>query len=332
VVHDRVPDGYEFRFDRDDMGRVDTTFASLRTSDHFRRLNVTAASDLLAAGFDVNARWPQRRTDYYSPGFTWQTNTALSAVPPTYENTGYEVTSPITMTAGERRTLCLYCAPFGPELGRPQPDPQTGEPLPWAYRRGDRLTVTVPMFGSRDPDTYTVLDPTNTGTTVLSRDGKEIGRNDVPGRGDFDVPRGTGRYTLVSDAAKTGPEWPLSVRTRAEWTFVSTPSSGRKVLPLLDVRYDLPLDDSNGAPASGMSGFVSAVHQDGAARVPVRGLSVDVSFDDGVSWRPASVAPAGSRWKVALPAGTGYASLRTTAVDAAGNSVTETITRAYRVR
>jgi hypothetical protein len=56
---------------------------------------------------------------------------------------------------------------------------------------------------------------------------------------------------------------------------------------------------------------------------------VDVSFDDGTTWRPARVVADGSRWKVDLPAGTGYASLRATAVDAAGNSVTETITRAY---
>jgi hypothetical protein len=332
MVTGRVPDGYDFRFEKAKMGRVDGTFASLRQTDDWNRLIVSASSDTLNAGFEVNTRWPQQRTDYYSPGFTWQSLTAIGYDPETYESSGYEITSPFTPKAGEKRAVCMYCAPFGPELARPQPDPQTGKPLPWAYRQGDKLTFAVPMFGSEDPNTFTFLDKTNTGTTVISRDGKEIGHNDAPGQGEFDIPGGAGRYTVVSDAAKSGPEWPLSVRTRAEWTFLTTPSSERTALPLLDVRYDLPLDGYNSAPATGVTGFVDAVHQDGAARVPVRKLSVDVSYDDGVSWQRATVAANGARWKVTVPGGTGFASLRTTATDATGNSVTETIIRAYRVR
>jgi subtilisin family serine protease len=327
-----VPDGHDFRFEKAKMGRVDGTFASLQPTDTFNRLFVTAASADLAAGFEVNTRWPQKRTDYYSPGFTWQANTAIGFDPVTWASSGYEVTSPITVKAGDRRTMCMYCAPFGPELANLQPDQQTGKPVPWAYRQGDKLTFEVPMFGSADPSTFTFMDPTNTGTTVLSSGGREIARNDAPGRGVFDIPRGAGRYTLVSEAAKTGPEWPLSVRTKAEWTFASTPSTERKALPLLDVRWNLPLDGNNTAPATGMTGFVSAVHQEGAAHPPVRTLSVDISFDDGTTWQPAKVTADGSRWKVNLPAGTGFASLRATAVDTAGNSVTETVVRAYSVR
>jgi hypothetical protein len=332
TVTGRVPDGYEFHFDKAEMGRVDGTFASLQPSDAFNRLIVSGQSDTLAAGFEVNTRWPQKRTDYYSPGFAWQSYTAVGYDPKTYQSSGYEITSPISMKAGERRTVCMYCAPFGPELARLQPDPQTGEPLPWAYRQGDKLTFDVPMFGSSDPSTFTFMDPTNTGSTVLSRNGEEVGRNDAPGRGVFDVQPGAGRYTLVSDAAKTGPEWPLSIRTRAEWTFATTPSGDRTALPLLDVRFDLPLDGHNSAPATGISGFVSAAHQEGAARVPVRRMTVDVSYDDGASWQPVKVAADGSRWKVNVPGGTGFASLRATAADTAGNAVTETVIRAYRVR
>lgn len=329
TVSGHVPDGYDFRFEKAKMGRVDGTFASLKQGDDWNRLIMTADSDQLAAGFEVNTRWPQKRVDYYSPGFTWQSYTAIGFDPATFASSGYEVTSPVNMKAGERRTMCMYCAPFGPELAHLQPDQQTGKPLPWAYRQGDKLTFEVPMFGSADPATFTFMDPTNTGTTVLSSGGREIGRNDAPGRGVFDIPRGAGRYKLVSEAAKTGPEWPLSVRTRAEWTFATTPSAERKALPLLDVRWNLPLDGNN--TGSAMTGFVTAVPQEGAARTPVRQLSAEVSFDDGASWQRVRTVADGSRWKVALPGGSGFASLRATAVDAAGNSVTETVIRAYRV-
>jgi hypothetical protein len=332
VVRGRVPDGHEFRFEKAKMGRVDTTFASPATTDTFRWLFTTAESDVLRAGFEVNARWPQKRVDYYSPGFRWQGSTSLGFNMDTFESSGYEVMSPINPKAGERRAVCLYCGPSGPELARPQADPQGGGPLPWAYRQGDKLTFEVPMFGSADPATFTFIDATNTGSTVLSRDGKEIGRNDAPGRGVFDIPRGAGRYTLVSDASKTAPEWPLSVRTRAEWTFAAAPSAQRRALPLLDIRFALPLDGYTSAPATGVSGHVEAVHQDGASRVPVRQLTVDVSFDDGTTWQRARVTADGPRWKVNLPGGTGFASLRATATDASGNSVTETMIRAYRVR
>ncbi|TDV43555.1 S8 family serine peptidase [Actinophytocola oryzae] len=327
-----VPDGYAFRFDRADMGRIDGRFASLRQSDYFGRIQVSMTSGELRAGFEVNTRWPQKRTDYVSPGAQWQYATAIGFDPQTYEYSGYEITSVIDMRAGERRALCLYCAPFGPELAEPQPDSQSGAPLPWAYRQGDKLTFEVPMFGSADPGTFTFMDSTNTGTTVLYRDGREVGRNDAPGRGQFDIPRGTGRYTLVSDAAKTGPEWPLSVRTRAEWTFATTPSTERTALPLLDVRYDLPLDGRDSAPAGGVAGHVDVVRQGGGGSSLVRALSVAVSFDDGATWKQARVSREGDRWKVALPGGTGFASLRATATDALDNSVTETVIRAYAVR
>jgi len=332
VVRGHVPDGYAFRFEKSKMGRVDTTFADLRPADEVRWVSVSAASDVLAAGFDVRTRWPQARTDYFSPGFTWQSYTSAGFDETIFEQTGFEITSPISLKAGERRTMCMYCAPFGPELARLQPDEQTGKPLPWAYRQGDKLTFEVPMFGSADPSTFTVVDQTNVGTTVLTRDGEEIGRNDVPGRGVFDVPPGPGEYTLTTEATNTDPGWPLAVHTGAEWTFRAAATRDRKALPLLDVRWDLPLDGYNTAPATGVTGFVSAVHQEGAANPPVRQVLVEYSFDDGATWQPAPVARHGDRWKVNLPGGTGFASLRTTATDTSGNAVTETVIRAYRVR
>lgn len=58
-----------------------------------------------------------------------------------------------------------------------------------------------------------------------------------------------------------------------------------------------------------------------------------MSFDGGKTWHPASVTPVGGgsfRALFTAPAGA-YVTLRTTARDAAGGSVTETITRGYNI-
>ncbi len=103
-------------------------------------------------------------------------------------------------------------------------------------------------------------------------------------------------------------------------------------MPLLDLRYDLPLDDYNTAPAGTVTGYLDVRPQPGAASVPVRSVSAQVSYDDGTTWRAVPVSKDGARWKAQIPSGTGFATLRATAVDALGNRTTETVTRAYQVR
>jgi hypothetical protein len=60
-------------------------------------------------------------------------------------------------------------------------------------------------------------------------------------------------------------------------------------------------------------------------------VGVQVSFDAGATWRPARVTGGGGAWTAvfAAPAGA-TVSLRTSAADTAGSSVTETLRGAYR--
>ena len=65
----------------------------------------------------------------------------------------------------------------------------------------------------------------------------------------------------------------------------------------------------------------------------ITSAAVEVSFDGGKTWQPAQVTPGSAAGQFTAsftaPAGA-FVTLRTTAADAAGGSVTETITRAYR--
>jgi hypothetical protein len=89
-----------------------------------------------------------------------------------------------------------------------------------------------------------------------------------------------------------------------------------------------------GATAPGRQQIgLSARHLQLAASPAITRVAVQASFDDGKTWHSAQVAATGTAGRFSAeftaPAGA-FVTLRTTAADAAGGLVTETIARAYR--
>jgi hypothetical protein len=124
----------------------------------------------------------------------------------------------------------------------------------------------------------------------------------------------------------------------ADWTFTSghTNPATRSPLGLLDARINLALDGLDAANhAAPLTGNIITGLQVGAPRTRVSTVRVDVSYDDGKTWRPARTKPGRTgTWAVTIPAGGkphGFASLRLKVADKKGNTLTETITRAYRL-
>jgi len=132
------------------------------------------------------------------------------------------------------------------------------------------------------------------------------------------------------------PDWLLSPHIHAEWTFQSgsTNPNKRGALDLLSAHLDLPLDVHDRAGAGPLQGNVLVDHEVGSAQLPIRSLQVEVSYGNG--WHSAKVRNRGhGRFAVTIPKpthGASYASLRLTARDRTGNSVTETLDRAYGIR
>jgi hypothetical protein len=62
--------------------------------------------------------------------------------------------------------------------------------------------------------------------------------------------------------------------------------------------------------------------------------TVEVSYDDGATWRLASVKRDRTGWKATVnhPAGAEFVSLRSSVTDADGNTQRQTITRAYALK
>ncbi|NGY62226.1 S8 family serine peptidase [Lentzea sp. NEAU-D13] len=324
-----LPGGYDFTFARAGLGRIERRLIDTMPPGTYRFGVASWGLGLMRAGAEVESKWPQRRTDHVTPGVGVQ----LADTGGYLDNEDQlhaEITLPVQLEAGEKRTSRVFAAPFGPELTTPPISRQDGKPLPWAYRSRDRISLTIPMFSDSDPATASFFTPLHTGTTVLSRDGKEIARGDRPALGTFEVPSGPGWFTLTAQAVRpSGNLDPaLSPAVRSEWRFHSRSGTDeRTALPLLDIRYALNLDDRNTAHGA-VSGTVSVAHQPGARAARVRSIGVEVSYDYGATWRSVKVAGG----KLEIPAGpAGFASLRATATDVLGNSVTETITRAYAV-
>ncbi|MDX8036381.1 S8 family peptidase [Lentzea sp. BCCO 10_0856] len=133
----------------------------------------------------------------------------------------------------------------------------------------------------------------------------------------------------------------LAPRTDTSWTFQSRrslnpPPRGYschaqapacQFQPLIQLRHDLPLDLTNSAPAG--KPFVYHVHATNSA--PITVVKVQWSTD-GVTWRPAQIQPDGDGWQVTIDKPAGEVWLRTDARDGAGNTVTQTIQKAFRVQ
>lgn len=194
-------------------------------------------------------------------------------------------------------------------------------------RLADRVTVDLPIFGD---GAGRVANESSAGTTTLFRDGVEIGTGDAAGKGEFTVPPGDAPFRLEVNARRD-PHYRLSTTVRAAWEFRSGHVGGDRAaaLPLWTVRFSPRLDEHHAAPAgTGFTVPVVAVPAPGAATGRPRDLTVDVSYDDGGTWSSARLR--GGKAVLRHPRGSGFVSLRATAKDAGGNSVHQTIIRAYR--
>ncbi|MEJ3748660.1 S8 family serine peptidase [Actinomycetes bacterium KLBMP 9797] len=201
-------------------------------------------------------------------------------------------------------------------------------------RIGDELYLFPRLYG--DLAGHIGTSSVDEVTVTLHRNGAPM----VPEFGDglahlFIVPPEEATYRVVYDVARNAPVT-LSTRTRVEWTFRSGHVDG-DALARLDtsvVRFTPRLAAGETAPAGRRFDIPFAVRrQPGSSAGPVRTLTVEVSFDDGATWTPAAVRRHGERGVATVrhPAGAGYASLRATSTDTAGNTVTQTVIRAYRL-
>jgi hypothetical protein len=193
-------------------------------------------------------------------------------------------------------------------------------------RLANQIGADVPLFG--DSSGSAGFSRLTTARTALWRDGELVGDLDTRG-GVFSVPAGGGAYRLVMEATRAGVS-DLSSQVSGAWTFRSAHVDPTTVveLPASVIRFNPSLDDNNAAPAACAFRIPISVQSQGGAG-SIRQVTVEVSYDDGKTWQKAPVV--GGAARVVHPATGGFVSLRANATDSKGNTVEQTIIRAYKL-
>jgi hypothetical protein len=353
----QIPADQNYQVNPADMATIDTGYASDRPDAHVMVLQAAFPPNI---GFlfvpALSAPAPARRTEYVTGGhgIEWQKEVALDG-----DNFGGVLNgSWNTYQAGEHRT-----ENWGLPLRHPQYDVDTGVEayfVPAATRRGDSVLLnlyafgddTRGHFGGSDYQGLPGLDDERVAWGLYAGDQRVAGADGDP-YAAVTVPADPANYRLVLDADRSAAWWRLSTRTHTEWRFASAHQSGGSlpdrwhceysvagptdcaVLPLLMPDYSVAGIGLDGhAPAGPSTLDLAVAPVQGATPSPVTSVTVEVSYNSGLSWTPATVTGSGDHFTATCttpdPAGTdGYVSVRTTATDAAGDAVTQTLTRAY---
>jgi hypothetical protein len=160
---------------------------------------------------------------------------------------------------------------------------------------------------------------------------------------------------FVLDASGSGKIFALSTASHTVWTWRSEHESGARLLPagwtckptfqgiihpdracvtepMMTLGYAVGGMSLRGTTPPGRQVLqVTAGQLQLVAPIPVTRASVAVSFDGGKTWHPAHVTGRAGNYTATFTAPAGVTvSLRTSAADASGGSVTETITNAYQ--
>ncbi|MFC4608414.1 S8 family serine peptidase [Streptomyces maoxianensis] len=287
------------------------------------------------------------RVEYVTGGDTLWSHTVHHNVvgnPDTPLNVGMRDV-PHTYLPGQQATERWFGAPVRPSIPR-------GAPWP-SVRNGDTLSVFVPEFSDSDTGHWAfgeipfnpggggvrlgapAASAADTASAVLYRNGQRIAESDNGAWGDIEVPSGNAEYRLDLATARVSDDWRFGTGTRTSWTFRSDTAAHSALLPLLQVDYGVPADALNAVGSARRYALGLNVRmQDGMAAPRGLSLKVETSYDDGRTWTTATTARKGSGFTAAVerPApvhGDAYVTLRVTAKDAAGNTVRQTVDRAY---
>jgi len=301
--------------------------AAVRTAYHDNVADsvryVAATTDFfgtsLGGGWSIPVKAPRERIEYFTPG-TWSASSS-----------GYwgpRDSLDETLVLAGRRTYRISWnkAVAGPTF-RSEARTRAGA-RPWAWREGGAIDVILPMYGDAAgrPRVPFTEDGTDTGSISLYRNGTLVATAPVPDQARFDVPAEPGTYRLAAETTRSVHWWPQWTKVSAVWTFRSSAADEGKALPLVTARFDPGVDLRNRAP--GGRTFTIPVYVERA----VRKLTVDVSYDDGRTWRTAKVKRTGGHWLVTVEHPRhGHAAFRTKVTDTAGNTLEQTVLRAYQI-
>jgi hypothetical protein len=234
---------------------------------------------------------------------------------------------------------------------------QTGPAGASATRAGNVLGLAMTAFGDNTPGhigQYIGAPFTVTGRYQLDQDGRKIAGGALRRFHGFAgvtarLRPARSRIRFVLSATQPAALSPLSTASQTAWTWwsaraahgtlprgwVCTVQDNRACAaqPLLTLRYSVAGEAVTGAVRPGRQVIRLAVgHVQPARATRITRAAMSVSFNGGRTWHAARITGRGGRYTAAFRAPAGVrVTLRTSAADAAGGAVTQTIARAYRI-
>ncbi|TDU88703.1 subtilase family protein [Kribbella voronezhensis] len=202
-------------------------------------------------------------------------------------------------------------------------------------RTGNTINVYVQPNADADGHSGDSLE-VDKASIKLFRNGKLIGSDTSPGQLSVeDVAAGKGSFRLESSQVRSLLQ--LATQLSTVWTFSSQDTGSKEVaLPLWAVRPRPAVDLNNSVARQPLSILpLDVVSQPGAKVGAVKQVTLQVSGDGGKTWTKASVVrtpKSGYKAFFRTPAGAKLISLRSTLADRDGNTVSQSVLNAYRIR
>ncbi|MHA5051337.1 S8 family serine peptidase [Streptomyces sp. SD15] len=327
-----VPHGdLTYKPGKNELAAVDAKFHAVKpvAGGEFRYSITDTFS--IGIGFQQKIDYPVERTDYVSTGAGQLWHESVSSGPGVLE---------------ERSGLVQYKGGTHPTLNwfKPVWHPWLGTGLGWGQERaGNQMQFNTPGWGDSGPDHTGFGDVWSTDNgmtqyTEVYQDGVRVDRRKSSAAYVRAAPADEHTYKVATDTTLDPDRWKLSTKGHSEWTFKSaaTPADHYTYLPLLNLGYDVDTDlagDVRGGSRVSMG--IYAEYVKGAPDTgTIGGGKLEVSYDDGTTWQAVPLSGGKASWKgtLSVPRDAEFISLRASATDDRGGSVSQEIIRAVGVR
>ncbi len=323
----RIPASLDYTIDKNNTTQVDVAYdADAAGSLGTELRHISRPWPTFSVGFARDLPRPSQRTEYVSANDTYWWHLAWSNYPFDGEfHSSYVQYQP--RTQGSEHWFGRVSRPGASDLLDTQ-----------VSRTGDTFSMAIEPY-SDSGGHYGLQWGGDTHSTKLYAGDTLLAEGLNAPVGDFPAQAGPATYRLEHIGKRSAPWSTYSTETDTTWTFQSSrPDPGKTEHPaLLQVGYDLKLNSLNTTGAG--SAFpigINVGHIPGVTDGPaVQSVKAWVSFDDGGTWKQVSLVAQGTGQYVAvvqhpkLANTSGAVSLRVQAADAAGNSIDQTLIRAY---
>jgi len=334
VEPDHFPTGWRDTLHDDQLATVEASYAGAE-HDLFSNIALPKYPNSLLGALSSQHTGPIRRTEhYFSPASRWSLGVARvtpDGVPGWFTGLLDEAEDR-DLVPGQHDVESWYRGPFSPAFaGSASPLGGPGAP----QRQGDTLVLAPGLYVDQfSPHRHGAVLNAAIKLALLSNEQLlGVTTSAVAHSLLVNVPPDLARYRLEGQLSIPGAASGAAPLVTAAWSFVSQHADSSEILPLPTLRFSPALDEHNQTAARILALPIQIERPAGARTPRIARAAVEASFDDGATWLPVPIVGLDDRalGLIVHPPGTTFVSLRGSAADTEGNTVEQTVLRAYGV-